>query len=170
MGLRVLPFAIAIAALLLAPDQAHPQTLPTYVHRLPEEAEVRLELAGGEMLRGRIAHHDSATLTLHRLNRDRGHSPFREQRIIALDAVVRGWTYGGNHWKLGTAVGAGVGVLAMLIAREITLSTQDGASCHVGGWSAALGVGAIIGSSDRMVRTVGWSARRSGGSRWAGGV
>ena len=145
MTLRTAPLAAAIPLLLLGAGRAHPQALPTYLHRLPEEAEVRLELASGQLLRGRIARQDSATLTLRRINRDRGHPPFLEHRIVALDSLVRGWAHGGNHWKLGTALGAGVGVLGMLVVGQITLSTQDGSSCNAGCWLGALGLGAAVG-------------------------
>jgi hypothetical protein len=131
-----------LLALLLEPSLAQGQVQP--LHRLPLETKVRLELAGDEVLRGRLARRDSITLTLRRINRDRGHRPFLEHRLVALDSIVRGWRYGGNHWKIGTVVGAVVGTAGMAVFASRAAS-DDGGACDARCWLFAAGFGIAIG-------------------------
>jgi len=107
---------------------------------------VRLELIGGTFLRGRITRHDPVSLTLRHISRPSAQRAFLEHRIVGLDSIARGWSYDGNHWKVGTALGAGLGALLVFVAGEITLSTQDGATCNVGCWLLAEGAGAAVGA------------------------
>jgi hypothetical protein len=132
-----------LLALLLVPASTAGQALPTELRRLPLEAEIRLELAGGELLRGRLTRQDSVTLTLRRINRGRGHRAFLEHRMVALDSIVRSWSYDGNHWRVGAAVGAAVGAVAMAVFA--TGPASDEASCNAGCWLAAEGFGIAVG-------------------------
>ena len=104
-----------------------------------------MQLAGGATFRGRITRQDSAAITVRHISRPRGQPAFLEHRIVALDSIVRGWSYDGNHGKVGTVLGAGIGALAMFVAGETTLSTQDGATCNAGCWLLAEGVGIVVG-------------------------
>jgi hypothetical protein len=135
--------AASLLALLLAPSTLGGQALPAQLQRLPLETEVRLELAGGEVLRGRITRQDSFALTIRRINRPSAQRAFLEHRIVALDSIVRGWRYGGNHWTVGTALGAAVGAIGMLMLVSGPLT--DEAPCNVGCWLGAGGFGVVVG-------------------------
>lgn len=138
MVLRVLGFLLAP---VIAPSWVQSQVLAP--QQLPLGTEIRLELPGGEILRGRLTRYDAATLSVRRINRGRGHPPFREVRIVALDSIVHSWRYDGNHWKAGALVGAAVGAMGM--AMFASGPASDEWSCNAGCWAVAEGIGIVFG-------------------------
>ncbi len=81
------------------------QTLPRALDSLHLDRRVRIELAHGSRIEGRVIAVNSSRLQLRVIERPTIHQATLVTREIALDSVVRMWVHDGTHARAGALIG-----------------------------------------------------------------
>jgi hypothetical protein len=117
------------------------------VDEVPLRTELRLQLLDSTIVRGRFAGLEEARI---RLNTIAGGAPRPglTPGSLARDSIAGLWEGSGTRWKLGAAVGAACGILAVfLVARGVGDGEGEG-SCDPQCWAAIGGtvlLGGVLG-------------------------
>jgi hypothetical protein len=139
---RQVALAAVLSAMLPAPMRA--QRLPPQIP--PLGTQVRVLLRDSTRTHGTLTEITTATMSLRRLV---GTNEVKVvDRTIPLDSVLKVWQRAGTRWRTGALVGAGVGVVATLVALEEVSKTEEGVSCHGNcavGMLVASAVGGLLG-------------------------
>lgn len=141
---------VILAGATLASPAAVAQTLPRALDSLHLDRRIRIELAHGLRIEGRLIAVNNSRLQLRVIERPTVHRATIVRREVALDSVVRMWVHDGTHARAGAVIGGlsiGIPFGALFLAIR---SDPDGATCDpaetFAGLAVLTGIGAGLGA------------------------